>query len=270
MSVPQNLSYQTDLIFHRYEGEVEEHADYWVVRTPSNPTFWFGNFVLFRRAPQGPGACEEWLQIHHEQFGDSLNHRVFGWEEPREGEIDSFLQQGFKTSHAIALTLDHVPTPPRLNPEVEVRPITTKDDWEKVAVQQIAADRDDFGYPEDGGKFRRNQLANYQAMSSDHRGNWWGAFLDEKLVGNMGLFFDEENRVGRFQNVGTHADHRRQRVCTTLLNHIVEDAFNRVGARQVVICTGMEDDNPAVPTYRKFGFTDAGPGYAVMRAPGRP
>lgn len=270
MNLPSNISYQTDLIFHRYEGEVEAFSDYWVIRTPSNPTFWFGNFILFPRAPAGGQVCDQWLQVHHQHFGDTLNHRVFGWDECSEGEITAFLENGFKTSHGIALSLKQPSERPRLNPSLEIRPIVSAADWELVAQQQIRCDREDFQYPEDGGAFRRQQLANYQAMSADRRGNWWGAFEGDTLVGNMGLFFDAQNRVGRFQNVGTHPAYRRQRVCTTLLDHIVRDAFDRVGAEQLVICTGMEYDNPSIPTYRNFGFTDAGSSYAVMRAPGRP
>lgn len=267
MHVPSNLSYQTDFIFHRFQGEVMEHANYWVVRTPNNPTYWFGNFLLFKTAPAGHRILDRWLELHRQEFGDNLNHRVFGWDEEREGDVGSFLEAGFQTSHGIELALDTMPGTSKLNPAITVRPIIATTDWEAVAAQQILVDRVDFDYPEDGGEFRRRQLKGFRKMSEAGRGHWWGAFIGPELVGNMGLFFDEQNRVGRFQNVSTSPDHRRRRVCTTLLHHIVQHAFEKVGARQLVICTGADDDNAAIPTYRNFGFKDAGRSYAVVRRP---
>lgn len=36
-----NLGYLTDSIFHQEDGLIEQRSDYAVVRTPSNPSFWF-------------------------------------------------------------------------------------------------------------------------------------------------------------------------------------------------------------------------------------
>ena len=81
----------------------------------------------------------------------------------------------------------------------------------------------------------------------------------------MGLFFDEQNQVGRFQNVSTSPAHRRQHVCTTLLDHIVRHAFTAVGAEKLVIATGAEDDNAAIPTYQNLGFKFTAPNFALKR-----
>jgi len=43
----RSLAYQTDLFFPRFDGEVVDRGDYTVIRTPSNPTFHWGNFLLF-------------------------------------------------------------------------------------------------------------------------------------------------------------------------------------------------------------------------------
>lgn len=266
MNSPQDLSYRTDFIFHHHNGVVEEHADYWVVRTPSNPTFWFGNFVLFKRAPIA-ADLDSWLTVHDEAFGESLNHHIFGWDVPQEGDISAFLAAGFKTSHGISLALTEYTMPVPINPSVTVRPILTDEDWEAVINEQILVDRVDFANPEDGGEFRRKQMMAYRPLIAKGRGHWWGAFIENKLVGNMGLFFDEANIVGRFQNVSTHPAHRRKRICTTLLDHIVRHTFETVEAKQLVICTGADDDNAAIPTYKNFGFKFAAPSFALKRIP---
>mgnify|MGYP001576565336 CR=1 FL=1 len=182
-----------------------------------------------------------------------------------EGDISSFLNDGFQTSHGIALVMDDYRTRVPTNPAVAVRPIQIEADWEAVIYEQELVDRTDFNYPEDNGVFRRKQMLAYQKLIKIGRGHWWGAFMDGSLVGDMGLFFDEKNEVGRFQNVSTHPEHRRKRICTTLLDHIVTHAFETVGAQQIIICTGAEDDNPAIPTYQKFGFQFAAPNFALKR-----
>lgn len=264
MNAPHDLSYRTDFIFHRPNGIVEEHADYWVVRTPNNPTFWFGNFILFKRAPKATDL-KPWLKTHRNAFGEFLKHHIFGWDEPREGDISAFLEDGFQTSHGISLMMNEYSTPVPINPSITVRPIQTDEDWEAVLHEQELVDNIDFSYPDDNGVFRRKQMMAYQKLIEAGRGHWWGAFEHENLVGDMGLFFDETNEVGRFQNVSTHPAHRRKRICTTLLDHIVRHAFETVGAKQLVIATGAEEDNPAIPTYKNFGFQLAAPNYALKR-----
>jgi hypothetical protein len=43
----QNLGYITDSIFHQLTGIVEEKNEYFVVRNPNNPTYYWGNLLLF-------------------------------------------------------------------------------------------------------------------------------------------------------------------------------------------------------------------------------
>ena len=58
----RSLGYRTDLIFPAFDGQITDRGDYLVVRTPSNPTFYWGNFLLFDR-PTGDGDIERWLPM---------------------------------------------------------------------------------------------------------------------------------------------------------------------------------------------------------------
>jgi hypothetical protein len=45
-----SLGFQTDLALRVLEGaEITDRGDYLVVRTPDNPTFYWGNFLLLAR-----------------------------------------------------------------------------------------------------------------------------------------------------------------------------------------------------------------------------
>ena len=42
----RSVGYRTDLFVCAFDGVVEERDRYVVIRTPSNPSFWWGNYLL--------------------------------------------------------------------------------------------------------------------------------------------------------------------------------------------------------------------------------
>jgi hypothetical protein len=63
-----SLGFQTDLMLRVLEGsEVTDHSDYLTIRTPANPEFWWGNFLLLpARAAQGEAG--QWLSVLTAEF----------------------------------------------------------------------------------------------------------------------------------------------------------------------------------------------------------
>lgn len=102
------------------------------------------------------------------------------------------------------------------------RTFLTFEDWESVIkLQTLCADPKYFnGYYED---FKRKQIAEYRQMTEAGMGNWFGAFIGDTLVGDLGIFF--ENEIGRYQNVGTHPNYRRKGIYGTLVYEAGKAAF---------------------------------------------
>lgn len=66
----RSLALATDLFIPRLGGaRVTERDGYEVVRTPEQPTFYYGNFLLFPAAP-GPGDFERWTGCFRAEFAD--------------------------------------------------------------------------------------------------------------------------------------------------------------------------------------------------------
>jgi hypothetical protein len=63
----QSLGFKTEMIFHRFDGIVLDRGDYIVVKTPSNPGFFFGNLLLFPEAPK-LGSLERWKATFRKEF----------------------------------------------------------------------------------------------------------------------------------------------------------------------------------------------------------
>ena len=241
MTPIKNLCYRSDAIFHLRDGFVEEHADYFAIRTPSNPSFWFGNFILFKRAPM-PGDLSRWLQIHEHIFGSALNHITLGWDEDHPGVTGEFVDAGFKIQDGIGLSIAAYENPVATNPDLVVRRLRSDSEWKQMVDLQIEIDREDFQYGGDNGDFRTTQMNSLRAMAEEGRGDWWGAFDQdsEAVIGGMGLYFDADHTFGRFQYVTTRSTSRRQRVCTTILDHVVRHAFETFHPEQLVISTGAD------------------------------
>lgn len=259
-----NPVYQSDCIFHEYNGEIIERDDYCVIQTPSNPDFYFGNLILFRSTPKN-GDMKRWSQIHQAEFGDTLKHTTFGWDSEDPGDTREFEEDGYRLSKDIGLSLTEYRQCPRINDEIECKKITTDREWAASTGLMVSADDKDFSFG-DTRQFRGNQERAYRKMVSDGRGDWWGAFLDEEIAGSMGLFFDTDRYLGRFQNVSTAFSHRRKGICTTLLDTVCRHAFEEVGAKKLMICTDDEDDNPARQVYKNYGFTDGVPSYGLVKS----
>jgi hypothetical protein len=47
----KSLGYRTDLTFPKFDGQIIDRGDYLVILTPSNLTYYWGNFLLFPKTP---------------------------------------------------------------------------------------------------------------------------------------------------------------------------------------------------------------------------
>ena len=89
-----SLGRQTDLIFARFSGDVAVRSDYVAVKTPSNPGYHWGNYLIFHTAPEQEDAAR-WPATYRAEFDyyDEIRHMTFTWDtpEPTQGEATPVL-----------------------------------------------------------------------------------------------------------------------------------------------------------------------------------
>jgi ribosomal protein S18 acetylase RimI-like enzyme len=231
----QSLGYRTDLFFPRFDGEVMDRGDYIVIRTPSNPSFYWGNFLLFT-APPAEGDFDRWRALFAKEIGASptVNHMAFGWDGTagETGEIVPFLEAGFTLEDSVVLTARAIVRPAKFNEEVVIRPLTEDWEWDVALENKIACRPPE--HEEAGWRvYAAKQMARRRAMTCAGWGSWFGAFLDGRLIGNLGVF--AHDRVGRFQSVCTHPDFRRLGVCGALVYEAAGYALANMGAEVLVM-----------------------------------
>ena len=251
-----SLAYRTDLIFARFNGDVTEKDDYLVVRTPSNPTYWWGNFLLFRRPPE-PGDEERWTALFHREIGapPEVEHIALGYDSGIKGagNVKGFLAAGFTHDESVVLSAQQkdIVKPAKFNTEAELRPLASEAEWQEVVELQVASRENYFSDDEAGyRRFRQDTVANYRKMVAAGLGYWFGAFLNGALVADLGIFC--ENGVARFQNVETHPAFRRRGLCGALVYTAAQRAFATLGAQTLVMVADPEYH--AANIYESVGF----------------
>ncbi len=245
-----SISHKTDLLFSRFSGNVIDREDCILIQTPENPTFHWGNYILFKEAPQ-KGDFKKWTELFKSEFPyyDEIHHYVFAWLEKSKGEIQEFLDLGFDLEKMILLTAQKVVQPPKYNSQVKIREICSDSNWEDVIQNQISCA--DAKYAGPGYEvFKRKQFTQYRTMVDKGIGQWYGGFLEGKLIAELGLFYIDS--IGRFQNVGTHPDYRRRGVCQTLVYEVARQAL--ISKQASILAMDADEEYYAAKIYESIGF----------------
>jgi ribosomal protein S18 acetylase RimI-like enzyme len=245
----RSLAYGTDLLFPRFDGEVIDHGDYLVVRTPTNPHFYWGNFLLFPSAPT-PADLEGWPALIAREFPDA-DHLALGWDDAADGVAAEFVARGYTDCDDAVMTATQN-APRRLTRGFEVRPLRSDADWAAHAALNEACDeRTGSSAAYDG--FKRALRARYRAMVADDHGRWLGAFAGDTLLGALGVFVDaaEPSRC-RLQSVETHPEHRGRGVCSALTAAAIATGLGELGCGLVVVV--VDHASQAERIYRRAGF----------------
>jgi ribosomal protein S18 acetylase RimI-like enzyme len=247
----RNLGYRTDFIFNKLDGSVVDKGEYIVATTESNPNFFWGNLLLFKRPPE-KGDFLDWNKKFKEEFRNPvIYHITFAWDSlnGEEGNSVEFINNGFELDKAIVLTTHDVIRPRKYNKIVKIRTINLSQYLEACINIQVACAHDHLS-KESWRNFYTSSMKKYYNLINDGHGRWFGAFIGKELVGTLGIFKD--NDVGRFQIVSTHPSFQRSGVCSTLVYESAQYAINEMGIKMLVM---VADENyHAAKIYESVGF----------------
>jgi len=249
-------------MFHRFDGVVEERDTYIVVRSPANPGYYWGNYLLFSQAP-APGDAPRWIERFRAEMAvdPRVRHVALGWDSDEVGAAAELEALGFEL-HAHPVLVATAPTPPpRPAPGLTVRTVDSDDDWRQVAAV-VAAGAPELHQSPAYVQFEEARRARWRAMIDAGRGRWLGTFDGDRLIAHMGIFADGE--LARFQTVETHPDQRGRGACTHLVAAAIAIGLGELGARTVVVSA---EPGQAERIYRRAGFTSAGIDHGAQLPP---
>jgi GNAT superfamily N-acetyltransferase len=257
-----SLGYRTDLMLRALEGsEVADHPGYVTVRTPANPEFWWGNFLLLpARAVHGEAA--RWLSLFTAEFPDA-RHVAIGLDGAGDpgADLGGFAAAGLELNRETVLTAAALREPPHPHRDAVFRPLAGDRDWAQSRQLQALSDATD-GVPATPAFTAARNAARRRLAEAGH-GAWFGAFRDGELVAQLGIFSGPAP-LARYQDVGTHPDARRQGLAGTLVWHAGRYALGQLGARTLVIVA--DPGEAAIRVYRSVGFADHETQVSLQRA----
>jgi GNAT superfamily N-acetyltransferase len=247
----RSLGYRTDLMIRALEGsQVEDRGDYLVVRSPHNPSYWWGNFLLLQ--PPEAGQAARWVATFAAEF-PAARHVALGIDvtEISGVHIGEYVAAGLQPQRTTVLIAQGLADPPHENPSAVYRELSGDDDWRRGAELRAIVNAGEPGADPD---FLRARSAAERALTEAGHGSWFGAFLGDELVAQLGLVTDGSG-IARYQNVETHPDWRRRGLAGSLVWHAGRHGLDTLGASTLVIVADPLAD--AIKVYRSVGFADA-------------
>lgn len=249
----ESLGWRTDVTLRELEGAaVDEREDHWVIRTPANPGYGWGNFLLLR-SPPGAGELERWIGRFQSSF-PAARYVAIGIDSP-SGDLgassDDALAAGLSIDLDAVLTARALRAPERTPARTRFRRIESDRQWvEAMSLRLLAAEDDDGpSYRE----FLEREMHAIRRVCERGRGAWFGAFENGEIRSSLGIF-DACDGVARFQSVDTHPQHRRRGFAGNLLFLAGEWARAELRARTLVIAA--DPDDVAIGLYRSLGFRE--------------
>jgi ribosomal protein S18 acetylase RimI-like enzyme len=242
----RSLGYRTDLAILAFEGsQITDRGEYLVIRTPGNPDYWWGNFLLLPSLEPGSGGG--WLARFAAEFPDA-GHTALGLDETDGGAVDPGELTGMTMEQNAVMTAASVHAPPHPNTEAVFRRLQGDADWRQSLELAGAVHA---GEPGGDARFLAARLGAKRALAEAGHGAWFGAFLGGTLVCQLGLVTGKSG-LARYQSVETHPSARRRGLAGTLVWHAGGTALADDASTLVMVADPRES---AIRVYRSIGFT---------------
>ena len=227
---------------NRHRTEWSDRGDHYVVRTPTNPTFYGGNQLVL---PGPPAAAD--LDRLERLFGEAFpgaGHRIYDWAGGMPEDKAAFEARGYvlETTACLAGRDPRLDLP--TDPQLRVEPIRSDPQWEAALAFWLTL------YPQHGFSYAARLAADFRERTGD--GSWWIArAADGLVVGSLGLYFGEG--FGRFQHIDTHPRYRRLGVCRTMMTRALQDAAEHHPGAEIVVAAVVDDFPRKI--YEAFGLS---------------
>lgn len=245
------LGNYTDMIFHSNSASITRKEFYTVIKTPGNPYYYFGNYLIFHDALDRY-SLETIESIFAEEFSSDsrIGHVAFSWPYNDSDLIDQYMSSGYIYDKNLVMSLTERKD---LNIPLHVSHLTIRQfedgDWEQWMLLELE-EIDDCSKSQHE-LFLRGLQRDYQHLIENRLGAWYGAYIDNQLVASAGIFY--ESNIGRFQRIRTKPSYRGLGICKTLMYKICSD-YCHLNTIVVVADTAYY----AKKIYADLGFKDAG------------
>lgn len=245
----RSLGLRTDILALGPGSTVEPAEGGYALRTPAEPDYWSANALIRTTLPEAPA---QEIARFRRVFPGSTHVRL-DWDGHREAvlaQASAWEVLGVEVEVDDVLAREGAPPRTPLPDGYAIRAMETPKDWDRsFDLNRLIGAEDGFGGTAFDAYLRRRRDARVAGVREGWM-RWWGVWHGDALVAQMGLAEGDAGgeRLGRFQHVETHPDHRRRGLCAALLAHVANEAH---ATRLVIVA---EADGDAGRFYRRAGF----------------
>jgi len=258
-----SLFLQTEMIFWQRWSEIEDLGNAVAIRTPTIPTWWWGNLLVLD-APPTLQEVSHWIDLFDTviRIHPSTHHYLFIWEEGAMASeaLEAFRERGIEYSVADVLTLGELQRPICYNAEIELRELRGDDPlWDEVVrvnVECFAPSLDDGRYE----VYATLKIGQYQSLIDSGFGKWYAAMIGDEIAGSFGIFPSEG--LYRFQEIAVREKFRKQGIASTMTYEAARQAkADHPEFTQVIVADPAGD---SIRIYRALGFEQIAVSYALQ------
>lgn len=260
----RSLFLQTELLFWKHHSQIEEIDGGWIVRTPDNRTWNWGNLLILKEAPVAEDAAH-WLDVFHTRIRRADRGTIITWD---QGEVSPdaiavFDALGLTMSTGSILTLRDLKQPEHYDPRVNVTEAGSDDAlWERAVQIDIDAFSAGFGGPAYEA-YARKRFDHHRTLVEKGIGTWYLASMEGEFVGNLGIF--PGDGFCRFQEISVLRESWRQGIASTMTYEVARRA-REVWPTQTQVIVADSDGN-AQRIYRALGFEEHSISQALQMKP---
>jgi hypothetical protein len=257
-----NLGFLTDFKLLGTDSRVTEYANYFLVKTPSNPTFIDGNCLVLKspKLLQDKERLERDFKTHFEARTNQ-HHLSFKLMEIVSDELlQAYLGDQYEYDKLAVMTYEAAKDLAivRENKASEIRAFSLNSDWEQWTKNEIEERPIIFTEASFKGYLLGRRLV-YRQLVEQGFGNFYGVFQNGELLASAGLYvFDN---IGRFQQVRTIEKARRQGMCRALIQFIYTQ--NATQMQEAVMVA--DEEYHALKLYEGLGFESKQNQYSLTK-----
>jgi hypothetical protein len=244
----KHLGLKSSFIAGQLSSLITHKAGYSVVRTPSRPDFFWGNYLIFHEKPTQNNSLE-WIDCYKGEF--DLNKQRFmtiTWDSSDKGDLSELVKLGFELETQEVLILEKIVKPEKMNTSIVVKIIESDSDWKQVKRTQWIHD---WPLKEAQLPFLESKISAFRDLQNKNCGKRFGAYIGDKLVGDLGIYY--QGKIARFSSVCTDKDYYNQGVCRTLVYSSIAQ-FQKIYDVDHFVMQATETEY-AKNIYKKLGFT---------------
>ncbi len=236
---------------------VRDAGDHLIIKTPRNPTFHWGNFVL---VGDDFAKCERWFAVFAREFPEAA-HIAIGLDgvAPSDERLAGYIAAGLQLQLPRVLVSHTVPAADAPADAI-CRPLQDDDDWDQALDLRYDTDENTSA---EHRLFLRRRVQEARELTRAVGAAWFGAFVGGRMCAGAGIASDGHG-LARYQNVETHPEFRRRGLARALVAAAGRHAFAELRARTLVIVA--DPDYHAIDLYRSLGFVDAGTDVELSKA----